>query len=67
MANGVKNKSLDPTSESVSIFKFTTASEIMNHCLKLIYKLFHQGTKNPKRSERTRQRTPNLLNVAPMV
>ena len=45
MANGVKNKSLDPKSESVSIFKFTTASEIMNHCLKLIYKLFHQGTK----------------------
>ena len=45
MANGVKNKSLDPKSESVSIFKFTTASEIMNHCLKLIYKLFNQGTK----------------------
>ena len=67
MANGVKNKSLDPKSESVSIFKFTTASEIMNHCLKLIYKLFRQGTKNPKRSDRKRQRTPNLLNVAPMV
>ena len=67
MANGVKNKSLDSKSESFSIFKFTTASEIMNHCLKLIYKLFHQGAKTPKRSDRKRQRTPNLLNVAPMV
>lgn len=41
MVNGVKNKFLDFKSESVLIFKFIIVFEIMNYCLKLIYKFFY--------------------------